>query len=52
MNKKTNKSELIRAILAKNPAAKAPEIFALLKKDGVDVSLPLIYQTLKRNGSP
>lgn len=52
MNKKTNKSELIRAILAKNPAAKAPEIFALLKKDGVDVSLPLIYQTLRRNGSP
>ena len=52
MKKKVNKSELIRETIAKNPTAKAPEVLALLKKDGVAVSLPLIYQAMKKNGRP
>ena len=52
MKTKVNKSELIRGTIAKNPTAKAPEVLALLKKDGVAVSLPLIYQAMKKNGSP
>ncbi len=52
MKKKVNKSELIRETIAKNPTAKAPEVLALLKKDGVAVSLPLIYQAMKKNGTP
>lgn len=52
MKKKVNKSELVRGMVAKNPTAKAPEIFALLKKEGVAVSLPLVYQAMKKSGSP
>ena len=52
MKKKVNKSELIRSMVAKNPAAKAPEVLALLKKDGVAVSLPLVYQAMKKGSSP
>ena len=52
MKKTVNKSELIRGMIAKNPTAKATEIFALLKKDGVAVSLPLVYQAMRKNGSP
>ena len=52
MKKKVNKSELIRSTIAKNPTAKAPEVRAILKNDGVAVSLPLIYQAMKKNGSP
>ena len=52
MKTKVNKSELIRGTIAKNPTAKAPEVLALLKKEGVAVSLPLIYQAMKKNGKP
>ena len=52
MKKTVNKSELIRGMIAKNPTAKATEIFALLKKDGVAVSLPLVYQAMRKNDSP
>ncbi len=52
MKKKVNKSELVRSTIAKNPTAKAPEVLALLKNDGVAVSLPLIYKTMKKNGKP
>ena len=51
MKKKVSKSELIRGMIAKNPSAKAPEVLALLKKDGVTVSLPLIYQAMRKDGS-
>ena len=51
MKKKVNKSELIRGMVAKNPTAKAPEVLALLKKDGIAVSLPLIYQAMRKGGS-
>ncbi len=52
MKKKVNKSELIRSLIAKNPSAKAPEVLALLKKDGVAVSLPLVYQAMRNGSSP
>jgi len=52
MKKKFNKSELIRGMIAKNPTAKAGEIVALLKSDGVVVSIPLVYQAMRKNGSP
>jgi hypothetical protein len=52
MKSKVNKSELIRGIIAKNPSAKAPEVRALLKKDGFAVSLPLVYQAMRKDGSP
>ena len=52
MKKKVNKSELIRGMIATNPTANAPEVLALLKKDGIAVSLPLIYQAMKKNGTP
>lgn len=52
MKKKVNKSELIRGMIAKNPTANAPEVLALMKKDGIAVSLPLIYQAMKTNGTP
>lgn len=51
MKKKVNKSELVRSTIAKNPTAKAPEVLALLKNDGVAVSLPLIYQAMKKGSS-
>ena len=51
MKKKVNKSELIRGMIAKNPSAKATEILALLKKDGVAVSLPLVYQAIRKGSS-
>jgi hypothetical protein len=52
MKKSINKSELIRSAIAKNPAAKATEILAILKKDGVSVSLPLIYNAMRKKGTP
>ena len=52
MKKKINKSELIRGMISKNPEAKATEILALLKKDGVAVSLPLVYQAMRKTESP
>ncbi len=52
MKKKVNKSELVRSTIAKNPTAKAPEVRAILKNDGVAVSLPLIYQAMRKNGTP
>ena len=51
MKKKVNKSELIRSMVAKNPSAKASEVLALLKKDGVAVSLPLVYQAMRKDSS-
>ncbi len=51
MKKKVNKSELIRGMIAKNPSVKAPEVLALLKKDGVAVSLPLVYQAMRKGSS-
>jgi arginine repressor len=51
MKKKLNKSELIRGVMAKNPTAKAPEIVSLLKKEGADVSLPLVYQAMRKGGA-
>jgi hypothetical protein len=51
MKKNLNKSELIRGMISKNPTAKAPEIVALLKKDGSDVSLPLVYQAMRKGKS-
>ena len=51
MKNKVNKSELIRSMIAKSPGAKAIEIVALLKKDGAAVSLPLVYQAMRKNGS-
>ena len=39
-------------MIAKNPTVKATEIFALLKKDGVAASLPLVYQAMRKNSSP
>lgn len=50
MKKKINKSELIRSLVAKNPSAKAAEIVALLKKDGVAVSQPLVYSVMNKSG--
>jgi len=52
MTKQDNKSELIRAAIAQNPTAKPVEIAALLLKDGVEVSLPLIYSVRKKDRSP
>ena len=52
MKKNVNKSELVRGTMAKNPTAKAAEIIALLKKDGVAVTPPLVYQQLRKNDSP
>ena len=52
MKKKMNKSELIRGVVSENPGLKASEVVALLKKKGVVVSAPLVYQTLKKSGSP
>ena len=51
MKKKFNKSELIRGMIAKNPTAKAGEIVALLKSDGVAVSIPLVYQAMRKSVS-
>jgi len=51
MKKKFNKSELIRGMIAKNPTAKAGEIVALLKSDGVAVSIPLVYQAMRKTVS-
>lgn len=50
--KKVNKSELIRSMIAKNPSAKATEVLALLKNDGVAILLPLVYQAMRKDGSP
>ena len=51
MKKQVNRSELIRSMIAKSPGAKATEIVALLKKDGITVSLPLVYQAMRKSGS-
>jgi arginine repressor len=51
MKRSVNKSALIREIYTKNPNLKASEIVAQLKKDGVAVSAPLVYQTLSKAGT-
>ncbi len=51
MKKKVNQSELIRNMVEKSPGAKATEIVALLKKDGTIVSLPLVYQAMRKSRS-
>ena len=51
MKKQVNRSELIRSMIAKSPGAKATEIVALLKKDGTTVSLPLVYQAMRKSHS-
>ena len=51
MKKKVNQSELIRNMMEKSPGAKATEIIALLKQDGVTVSFPLVYQAMRKSSS-
>ncbi len=51
MKKNVNKSALIKELAAKNPTWKASEIAAQMKKDGTPVSLPLVYQAIRKNGS-
>lgn len=46
----SNKSELIRKCLAEHPGASASEVAAKLAAAGTPVSLPLIYQVLRRSG--
>jgi hypothetical protein len=48
MKKKINRSALIKEVAAKNPGWKASEIAAQMKKDGVPVSLPLVYQAIRK----
>jgi arginine repressor len=52
MKKKVNKSAVIRELISKSPGISASEILAQLKKDGITVSPPLVYQTLNRSASP
>ncbi len=47
MKKKVNKSALIKEVASKNPTWKASEIAAQMKKDGMVVSLPLVYQAMR-----
>ena len=49
MKKKVNQSELIRNMIETSPGAKATEIVALLKKEGTTVSLPLVYQAMRKS---
>jgi len=51
MKKNVNKSALIKELFAKNPGWKASEIAAQMKKDGTPVSLPLVYQAIRKSGS-
>ncbi len=51
MKKNVNKSALIKELFAKNPSWKASEIAAQMKKDGTPVSLPLVYQAIRKSGS-
>jgi len=46
----TSKSQLIRNCVGQNPGAGASEIAAKLAAAGTPVSLPLIYQVLRRSG--
>lgn len=46
----TNKSQWIRDCVGQNPGAGASEIAAKLAAAGTPVSLPLIYQVLRRSG--
>lgn len=46
----SNKSELIRKCLAEHPGASASQVAAKLAAAGTPVSLPLIYQVLRRSG--
>lgn len=46
----SSKSQLIRACVAQNPGAGASEIAAKLAAAGTPVSLPLVYQVLRRTG--
>jgi hypothetical protein len=46
----SNKSQLIRDCLAQHPGASASEVAAKLAAAGTPVSLPLIYQVLRRSG--
>ena len=46
------KSESVREYKAANPDATAPQIKAALKKEKIDVSLPLIYQILSKQTKP
>lgn len=47
MKKKVNKSALIKELASKNPTWKASEIAAQMRKDGMSVSLPLVYQAIR-----
>jgi hypothetical protein len=46
------KSDSVRAYKAANPEASAPQIKAALKKEKIEVSLPLIYQILSSQAKP
>lgn len=46
----SSKSQLIRECVAQNPGAGASEIAGKLAAAGTPVSLPLIYQVLRRSG--
>lgn len=43
-----NKSEAIRAAIAKNPSAKGKDIVATLAKDGVKVQPSLVYMVMSK----
>ena len=38
-------------MMEKNPGVKTTEIVALLKKDGITVSVPLVYQAMRKSRS-
>ncbi len=46
-----NKSQMVRDYASKNPTATGPAIVKALGENGVKVSLPLVYQAMKKNGS-
>ena len=46
------KSDSVREYKAANPEASAPQIKEALKKEKIDVSLPLIYQILSKQAKP
>jgi len=52
MKKKVNKSAVIRDFLIKNPSLSATEIVAQLSKNGTTVSVPLVYQVLRKVSDP
>jgi len=49
MKKGPNKSAAIRDLHTKNPELSAPEIVAQLKKNGITVSAPLVYQVFRNS---